>query len=137
MASPLVECVPNVSEGRDPARIARLVEAVATTPGITFLHEHAGAGANRSVLTFVGDPGPELDAGFRLARACVAEIDMRQHRGAHPRMGALDVCPFVPLRGMPMATCPSARRKSRHQKATGSHTSTVRHIQTAAIRCAW
>jgi glutamate formiminotransferase len=105
MAAPLVECVPNVSEGRDPARIARLVEAVAATPGVTLLHEHAGAGAHRSVLTFVGDPEPVLEAAFRLARACVLEIDLRRHHGAHPRMGALDVCPFVPLRGTPMATC--------------------------------
>jgi glutamate formiminotransferase len=105
MSAPLVECVPNVSEGRDPARIARLVETVATTPGVTLLHEHAGAGAHRSVLTFVGDPEPVGEAAFRLARACVAEIDLRHHRGAHPRMGALDVCPFVPLRGESMQTC--------------------------------
>ena len=105
MDAPLVECVPNVSEGRDSARIARLVEAVATTPGVTLLHEHAGPGAHRSVLTFVGDPEPLLEASFRLARACVAEIDLRVHRGAHPRMGALDVCPFVPLRGTAMETC--------------------------------
>ena len=105
MSAPLVECVPNVSEGRDSARIARLVEAVATTPGVTLLHEHAGAGANRSVITFVGDPEPVREAAFRLARACAAEIDLRAHRGAHPRMGALDVCPFVPLRGTSMATC--------------------------------
>src|SRR4030095_9487536 len=101
----MIECVPNVSEGRDPARIARLVVAVATTPGVTFLHEHAGAGAHRSVLTFVGDPEPVCEAAFRLARAGVPEIDMRLHRGAHPRMGALDVCPFVPLRGESMQTC--------------------------------
>ena len=105
MAAPLVECVPNVSEGRDPARIARLVESVGTAPGVTLLHAHAGAGAHRSVITFVGDPASVREAAFRLARACVAEIDLRQHRGAHPRMGALDVCPFVPLRGESMDTC--------------------------------
>ena len=101
----MVECVPNVSEGRDPARIARLVATVETTPGVTLLHEHAGPGAHRSVLTFIGDPEPVLEAAIRLARACVAEIDLRVHRGAHPRMGALDVCPVVPLRGTSMETC--------------------------------
>jgi glutamate formiminotransferase len=110
MASPLVECVPNVSEGRDPAGIARLAETVASTAGVTLLHEHAGPGAHRSVLTFVGDPEPVLEAAFRLARACVDEIDLRVHRGAHPRMGALDVCPFVPLRGTTMETCVALAR---------------------------
>jgi glutamate formiminotransferase len=105
MKAPLVECVPNLSEGRDPARIARLAAAVATTPGVGLLHEHAGPGAHRTVLTFVGEPEPVLDAAFRVARACVTEIDLRTHRGAHPRMGALDVCPFVPLRGMAMEAC--------------------------------
>ena len=72
MAAPLVECVPNVSEGRDAARIARLAAAVSSTRGVELLHEHAGSGAHRSVLTFVGPREPVLDAAFALARACVS-----------------------------------------------------------------
>jgi glutamate formiminotransferase len=101
----VIECVPNVSEGRDGARIDRLARVVAAVPGVTLLHRDPGAGANRTVFTFVGEPEAVGDAAFRLARAAVAEIDLRRHAGKHPRIGALDVCPFVPLRGTLMETC--------------------------------
>jgi len=102
-AEPIVECVPNVSEGRDPARLARLAAAVTATAGVRLADVHTDADHHRSVFTFLGSPGAVVNAALALADAVVAEIDMRDHRGIHPRIGALDVLPFVPLAGMTMA----------------------------------
>ncbi len=93
----LVECVANVSEGRDSETLRRLRDAIVATPNVALLHEDAGYDANRTVFSFAGPPDAVGDAAFRLGATAAREIDMRNHAGAHPCLGALDVCPFVPL----------------------------------------
>jgi glutamate formiminotransferase len=95
--SKLFEAVPNFSEGRDAAKINRIAAAVEITSGVHVLDLHSDPDHNRSVLTFAGEEEPLLEASVALACACAAEIDLRRHSGVHPRMGALDVLPFVPL----------------------------------------
>lgn len=102
-AGPLVECVPNVSEGRDPARLARFAAAVTASPGVRLADVHADPDHHRSVFTFLGPPAAVAAAALALADAVLTEIDMRGHHGIHPRIGALDVLPFVPLAGLTMA----------------------------------
>ncbi len=102
---PIVECVPNVSEGRRPEVIAALVAVVQAVPGVTLLDHGMDADHNRSVFTFVGAPAPVEEAAFRLAREASTRIDLGQHEGVHPRIGAADVIPFVPLGDTPMETC--------------------------------
>jgi glutamate formiminotransferase len=96
----LIECVPNVSEGRNVAIVERIVGAVKATSGVTLLDWSADPDHNRAVLTYVGDPEAVLEATQGLCREAFASIDMRNHEGAHPRIGAVDVIPFVPLRGV-------------------------------------
>lgn len=96
----LLECVPNVSEGRDPAKLERIVGAVRSTPGVELLDWSADPDHNRAVLTYVGEPEAVLAATQALCLVCFEVIDMRSHQGAHPRMGAVDVIPFVPLRNV-------------------------------------
>jgi glutamate formiminotransferase / 5-formyltetrahydrofolate cyclo-ligase len=103
IAGPIVECVPNVSEGRDRARLARFAAAVTATPGVHLADLHADPDHHRSVFTVLGPPAAVAAAALALANAVVAEIDMRDHHGIHPRIGALDVLPFVPLAGATMA----------------------------------
>jgi len=100
-----IECVPNFSEGRDAAVLAALSEAIRGTPGALLLDETADADHNRCVLTFVGKPEPVLEGALRAATVAVERIDLRDHEGVHPRIGALDVLPFVPLNGTSMETC--------------------------------
>ncbi len=100
---PIVECVPNVSEGRDLARLARFAAAVRTTPDVTLADVHADPDHHRAVFTFLGAPAAVAGAARALADAVMAEADMREHRGIHPRIGALDVLPFVPLADITMA----------------------------------
>ena len=101
--APIVECVPNVSEGRDPARLRRLRAVLAAAPGVAMADVHADPDHHRSVFTFLGAPDAVAAAALALADAVLAEVDMRAHRGIHPRIGALDVLPFVPLAGTTMA----------------------------------
>jgi glutamate formiminotransferase len=96
----LVECVPNVSEGRDAAVIERLVGAVRAAAGVELLDWSADADHNRAVLTYVGEPEAVLAATQALCLEAFGAIDMRKHEGAHPRLGAVDVIPLVPLRGV-------------------------------------
>lgn len=103
----LIECVPNISEGRDLDVINACTDAVTGTPGAKLLDLHSDADHHRSVLTIAGDPEAVLEAAFRLTRVAASRIDLRQHTGAHPRMGATDVIPLVPLRGVSMAACRS------------------------------
>ena len=111
MSRRLVECVPNISEGRDAAKIKQVVDTISAVPGVQVLDVDPGADTNRTVITFVGDPEAVLAGAF----ACIAEaarvIDMRQHHGAHPRMGATDVVPFVPVEGVTMADCAELARR--------------------------
>jgi glutamate formiminotransferase / 5-formyltetrahydrofolate cyclo-ligase len=96
---PLFEAVPNFSEGRDPAKISRVADSVRAVPGVRVLGLHSDPDHNRSVLTFAGEEDAVLEAGVALAQACASEIDLRSQTGEHPRMGSLDVLPFVPLEG--------------------------------------
>ncbi len=102
MPGPILECVPNVSEGRDPLVLARLADSVRGVPGVRLADVHADPDHHRSVFTFMGPPDAVERAALALAATAFAAIDMRGHRGVHRRIGALDVVPFVPLRGMAM-----------------------------------
>ena len=98
----IVECVPNFSEGRDRTVIDAIADAVRSTEGVTLLDVDPGAATNRTVMTFIGSPQAVTEAAVRAA-ACAAErIDMRRHQGAHARLGATDVCPFIPVSGVSM-----------------------------------
>lgn len=101
----LVECVPNFSEGRDRAVVDAIADAVRQTPGCALLDVDPGASTNRTVYTFVGEPGAVVEGALAAARVARQKIDMRRHQGEHPRMGALDVCPFVPISGVTMEDC--------------------------------
>ncbi|MEI6667025.1 MAG: glutamate formimidoyltransferase [Acidobacteriota bacterium] len=106
----LVECVPNFSEGRDRAVIDAIAQAISGVSGVKLLDVDPGADTNRTVYTFVGPPDLAGEAAFRAARRAADLIDMTTHRGAHPRMGALDVCPFVPVADITMAECAELAR---------------------------
>jgi glutamate formiminotransferase len=108
--SPLFEAVPNFSEGRDEEKISRVVAAVRAVPGVRVLDLHSDRDHNRSVLTFAGAEEAVLEAAVALAGACAGEIDLNAQTGEHPRMGSLDVLPFVPLEG---ATLEDAVRLAR------------------------
>lgn len=108
---PIVECVPNVSEGRDPVVIAALAASVRAVPSVRLLHVDAGHDAHRTVFTFAGPPEAVADAAIALGHAVAARVDMRRQHGAHPRVGALDVCPFVPVRGVSMERCVALARR--------------------------
>ncbi len=108
----LYEAVPNFSEGRDEEKIKRIADAVGAVAGATVLDLHSDGDHNRSVLTFVGEEGPLLEASAVLARACIEEIDLASQSGVHPRMGALDVLPFVPLAGATMEDAASLARRA-------------------------
>lgn len=102
MSEQLVECVPNFSEGRDPAVIKAITDAIESVEGVMLLDVDPGKATNRTVVTFVGAPAPVLEAAIRGARAARERIDMRHHKGEHPRFGAVDVCPLVPVAGVTM-----------------------------------
>ncbi|HJR07525.1 MAG TPA: glutamate formimidoyltransferase [Pyrinomonadaceae bacterium] len=101
----IVECVPNFSEGRRPEVIEQLVKAVESIDGTAVLDTHVDADHNRSVITFVGGVDTIVEAAVRVARRASELIDLRQHAGVHPRVGALDVLPFVPVRGVTLEDC--------------------------------
>ncbi|EFA76168.1 formimidoyltransferase-cyclodeaminase [Heterostelium album PN500] len=105
MSKPLVECVPNFSEGRDPKIIEAITNAIKETPGCTLLDVDPGKSTNRTVVTFVGDTTAIVNGAFNATKVAFLLIDMTKHQGAHPRMGALDVCPFVPVRDVTMEDC--------------------------------
>lgn len=107
----LIECVPNVSEGRDRARIEEMADAVRGAPGVRLLSVSSDASHNRSVLTFVGDRAAVASAVLALFEAAVPRIDLRSHRGEHPRMGAVDVVPFIPIRNATVADCVALSRE--------------------------
>jgi glutamate formiminotransferase/formiminotetrahydrofolate cyclodeaminase len=107
----LVECVPNISEGRNPDIYDAVAAAAASVSGVTLLNIDPGADTNRTVITFVGEPEPVLEAAFRLVAKGIELIDMSAHRGAHPRIGAVDVVPFVPVSGLTMDDCAVLARR--------------------------
>lgn len=106
----MIECIPNISEGRDRAVIDGIANAVAAS-GCRVLDLHVDSDHHRSVLTFVGDVSALFDGVLALASEAVTEIDLRAHRGVHPRMGAVDVIPFVPLRDATMGDCVRLARR--------------------------
>lgn len=93
----IIECVPNFSEGRDLEVIRQITAAIESVEGISLLNVDPGASTNRTVVTFAGNPEAAVEAAFRGMRKAAELIDMRKHKGAHPRMGATDVCPFIPV----------------------------------------
>lgn len=102
----MLECVPNVSEGRDRGTIDRIASAIRAVPGVHLLHVHSDVDHNRSVFTYASEQrAPLIEATLSLYRVALAAIDLRHHRGEHPRLGAVDVCPFVPLHGSTMEEC--------------------------------
>jgi len=107
----LVECVPNISEGRRPEIYEAVAAAAASVSGVTVLNIDPGVDTNRTVITFVGEPEPVLEAAFRLVQRGVELIDMSLHRGAHSRIGAVDVVPFVPVSGVTMDDCAHLARR--------------------------
>ncbi len=102
---PLIECIPNVSEGRRPDVVERIADAVRATPGVRLLDYSSDASHNRSVFTMAGDAEPLRLAVLALFEHATAAIDLRTHRGEHPRVGAVDVVPFVPIEGVTMDQC--------------------------------
>ena len=102
MPTPIIECVPNISEGRDRAKIDAIVAAAASVDGVRVLDVDPGKATNRTVITFVGAPEHVCEAAFRLVKKAQELIDMRGHTGEHPRFGATDVCPLVPISGITM-----------------------------------
>ena len=111
MAAPLVECVPNFSEGRDAATLEALRSAITRVPGVRLLDVQADPAHNRSVYTFVAPPAPAVEAALSAMRVATERIDMTKHRGEHPRMGATDVVPFVPVRDTTMDDCVALARR--------------------------
>lgn len=111
MASPLVECVPNFSEGRDQRVLDALRDAITGVPTVQLLDVSADASHNRSVFTFVAPPQAALEAAFRAVRVARERIDLTKHQGEHPRMGATDVVPFIPVRDATMDDCVTLARQ--------------------------
>jgi len=101
----LVECVPNFSEGRDRDKIRAITGEIEAVPGVKLLDVDPGTSTNRTVVTFVGEPDAVQEAAFRAIAKAAEVLDMRSHKGAHSRMGATDVCPFVPVAGVTMDDC--------------------------------
>lgn len=110
MEQQVVECVPNFSEGRDRAKMKQITDAIEAVRGVTLLDVDPGADTNRTVVTFAGDPESVAEAAFQAIAKAAQVIDMSQHHGAHPRMGATDVCPFVPISGGTMEDCAAIAR---------------------------
>ncbi len=107
----IVECVPNISEGRRPEVYREVAEAAASVAGVRLLDVDPGVETNRTVITFVGPPDEVVEGAFELVRRARALLDMRHHRGSHPRQGAVDVVPFVPVSGVSMDDCVALARR--------------------------
>ncbi len=101
----IIECVPNISEGRDKAKIKAITDVVETVPGVMLLDVDPGASTNRTVITFAGEPEAVCEAAFQLLKKAAELIDMRIQKGEHPRQGATDVCPLVPISGVSNEEC--------------------------------
>jgi glutamate formiminotransferase / formiminotetrahydrofolate cyclodeaminase len=111
MPAAIVECVPNFSEGRDQATIKAIADAIGGVTGVDLLNIDIGPGANRTVMTFTGGPDEVAEAAFQSIAKASTLIDMREHHGTHPRIGATDVFPFVPIHGITLAECAKLARQ--------------------------
>ena len=107
----LVECVPNFSEGRQPEVLNKIIESIVAVCGINLLGQEMDPDHNRAVVTFAGEPDAVVDAAFRGIAKATELIDLNRHQGEHPRMGATDVCPFIPIQGVTMDECVALARK--------------------------
>ena len=107
----IVECVPNFSEGRNKEVIRQITDVIAQHEGVKLLDVSPGEATNRTVVTFAGDPEAVVEAAFQAVKKAAELIDMRQHHGAHPRMGATDVLPLVPVSGVTLEECAQLARQ--------------------------
>jgi glutamate formiminotransferase len=107
----LIECVPNFSEGRDASKVEAIAAAIRSVAGVALLDQNLDVDHNRSVITFAGDPEAVADAALGGVAEAVRLIDLTRHRGVHPRIGAADVVPFVPLRGVTLEDCVNIARR--------------------------
>lgn len=111
MLKQIVECVPNFSEGNNPEIIRQITNAIESVEGVMLLHVDMGKATNRTVVTFAGEPAQVVEAAFLAISKAAELIDMRHHKGEHPRMGATDVCPLVPVSGISMEACAEWSKK--------------------------
>ncbi|MDQ2712179.1 MAG: glutamate formimidoyltransferase [Acidobacteriota bacterium] len=133
MTESLVECVPNFSEGRDPAKIDQIVAAIESVPEILILHRTSDWDHHRSVITFAGPGEAVLEAAVRAAAKAAELIDLNEHSGVHPRVGALDVLPFVPLGATTLEDCVALARRA-GQRISAELAIPVYFYGAAAIR---
>jgi len=110
MTKRIIECVPNFSEGRDPEKIKAITDAIEAVEGVKLLDVDPGKATNRTVVTFVGEPETVVEAAFQGVKRAAEVIDMRSHHGAHPRMGATDVLPLIPVAGITLEECAELAR---------------------------
>ncbi|MDE6118613.1 MAG: glutamate formimidoyltransferase, partial [Muribaculaceae bacterium] len=111
MEKRIIECVPNFSEGRDKTIIKSITDTIEAVDGVTLLDVDPGEATNRTVVTFVGEPDAVVEAAFQSVKRAAELIDMRNHHGAHPRMGATDVLPLIPISGITLAECAELARQ--------------------------
>jgi glutamate formiminotransferase/formiminotetrahydrofolate cyclodeaminase len=111
----LIECVPNFSEGRDPAKVDAIVSAMSSVPGVYVLDREMDADHHRSVITFAGEPDAVAEAALRGVGKAMELIDLTKHTGAHPRVGATDVVPFIPIEGVTIEDCVALARRTGHE----------------------
>lgn len=111
----IVECVPNFSEGRDPRVVEEIAAAIRGVHDVLLLGQELDEDHHRAVITYVGSPDAVVEAAVRAAQVAVTRIDLRQHRGVHPRIGALDVLPFIPVKNITLAECAQLAHVAAHQ----------------------
>ncbi|HNR47575.1 MAG TPA: glutamate formiminotransferase, partial [Anaerolineaceae bacterium] len=111
MANPLVECIPNFSDARRPEVVEAILAAIQAVPGVHILDRHSDLDHNRTVVTFVGSPAAVEEAAYQGIARAAELIDLDHHTGEHPRMGAADVVPFVPIRDITMVECVEMARR--------------------------
>ena len=111
MPAPLIECIPNFSEARRPEVVEAILESIRSVAGVRILDHHSDLDHNRTVVTYVGAPGAVEEAAFQAIRTAAEQINLDEHTGAHPRIGATDVVPFVPIAGVSMQECVEMARR--------------------------
>ncbi len=129
----LIECVPNFSEGRRQDVIRAIADAIKSTPAVTLLDLESNPDHNRSVISFVGEPGPVKQAALAAAAKAIELIDLNKHKGEHPRMGAVDVVPFVPLSGATMEDCVSLARDFGRELGAGYRVPVFLYEEAATV----
>jgi glutamate formiminotransferase len=133
LTPPLIECVPNFSEGRDLARVDAIEHAIREVPGVLILHRTSDPDHNRSVITFAGRTEAVIEAAVRATARAAELIDLNRHEGVHPRLGVLDVLPFVPLSGATLEDCKGLARQA-GQRIWSELQIPVYFYQAAALR---